>query len=44
MSERGLLRTFQNGRVFGGLTVEENINLGYHRRLVAARPFKSLQR
>lgn len=44
MSERGLSRTFQNGRVFGGLTVDENINLGYHKRLVAARPFKGLQK
>ena len=44
MSERGVSRTFQNGRVFGGLTVDENINLGYHKRLVAARPFKDLQK
>ena len=43
VSERGLSRTFQNGRVFGGLTVDENINLGYHKKLQAQRPFKNLQ-
>ena len=44
VSERGLSRTFQNGRVFGGLTVDENINLGYHKKLQAQRPFKNLQK
>lgn len=44
VAERGLGRTFQNGRVFGALSVEENIELGYHRKLEAQRPFKNLQR
>ena len=43
-SDKGVSRTFQNGRVFGGLTVEENINLGYHKKLHAQRPLKALQR
>lgn len=44
VSEKGLARTFQNGRVFGALTVDENIALGYHKKLNAQRPFKQLQR
>ena len=44
ISERGLSRTFQNGRVFGGLTVDENVALGFHKRLNAQRPFKQVQR
>ena len=34
----GLARTFQNGRVFGNLTVEDNVLIGAHTRLRAARP------
>ena len=44
VSERGLSRTFQNGRVFGALSVDDNVALGYHRRLRALRPAKGLQR
>ena len=44
VSERGVSRTFQNGRVFGGLTVDENISLGFHRRLRAQRPLYGLQK
>ena len=44
ISERGLARTFQNGRAFGALTVDENVALGFHKRLNAQRPFKELQR
>ena len=34
----GLARTFQNGRVFGNLTVEDNVLMGAHVRLRAVRP------
>lgn len=44
IAECGLSRTFQNGRVFAGLTVDENVGLGFHKRLNAQRPFKGLQR
>lgn len=40
IAEAGLLRTFQNGRVFGNLTVAENIEVGTHLSLSAHRPFK----
>src|SRR5207248_4680899 len=38
IAELGLARTFQNGRVFGNLTVRDNVLLGMHTRLPAARP------
>ena len=38
LAERGLARTFQNGRVFGNLTVEDNVLVGAHVRLRAVRP------
>jgi branched-chain amino acid transport system ATP-binding protein len=34
----GLARTFQHGRVFGNLTVLDNVLVGAHTRLRAARP------
>ncbi len=34
----GLARTFQHGRVFGNLTVRDNILVGAHHRLRAAKP------
>jgi branched-chain amino acid transport system ATP-binding protein len=34
----GLARTFQNGRVFGNLSVEDNVLIGAHTRLSAAAP------
>ena len=34
----GLARTFQNGRVFGNLSVEDNALIGAHARLLAVRP------
>jgi branched-chain amino acid transport system ATP-binding protein len=34
----GLARTFQNGRVFANLTVEDNVLIGAHTRLRAAVP------
>ena len=42
VAEADVLRTFQNGRVFGNLTVAENISTGLHRQLRAHRPLKSL--
>lgn len=38
IAELGLARTFQNGRVFGNMTVRENVLVGMHARLRAARP------
>jgi branched-chain amino acid transport system ATP-binding protein len=38
LAERGLARTFQNGRVFGNLSVEDNVLIGAHTRLRAVRP------
>ena len=38
IAERGIGRTFQNGRVFGNMSVEENLLVGAHGRLAAARP------
>ena len=35
---RGIARTFQHGRVFGNLSVEDNVLLGAHSRRRAARP------
>ncbi|MBV8150639.1 MAG: ATP-binding cassette domain-containing protein, partial [Candidatus Eremiobacteraeota bacterium] len=43
-AELGLTRTFQNGRVFGNMTLEENELVGLHPWLRAARPFASLRR
>ena len=34
----GLARTFQHGRVFGNLSVEDNVLIGAHTRLRAVRP------
>lgn len=36
----GVFRTFQNGRVFGNLTVAENIEVGAHLSMAAHRPFR----
>ncbi|HWR10816.1 MAG TPA: ABC transporter ATP-binding protein [Rectinemataceae bacterium] len=36
-ADLGLIRTFQNGRTFPNLSVEENLLLGSHRRRLAAR-------
>lgn len=38
----GVRRTFQNGRVFGNLTVAENVEVGLHQNLPAHRPFRRL--
>ncbi|MDE2613869.1 MAG: ABC transporter ATP-binding protein, partial [Burkholderiales bacterium] len=42
VASRGLARTFQNGRVFGNMTVEENLLVGLHTRLRAQRPLRRL--
>ena len=43
IAAEGLARTFQNGRVFGNMTVEENVLVGMHTRLVRQRPFAALR-
>jgi branched-chain amino acid transport system ATP-binding protein len=43
IAARGLARTFQNGRVFGNMTVEENLLVGMHTRLTRQRPFAPLR-
>lgn len=40
VAEAGVLRTFQNGRVFGNLSVADNVEVGTHLNLVAHRPFR----
>ncbi|MFJ2833839.1 ABC transporter ATP-binding protein [Nocardia sp. NPDC087230] len=40
----GIARTFQNGRVFGNLTVRENVEIGLHTTITAARPWQSVAR
>lgn len=42
IAELGIARTYQNQRVFANLTVRENVLLGSHRRLVAARGLGAL--
>lgn len=37
MAEIGMARTFQHGRVFGNLTVMDNVLIGCHTRMKAAR-------
>jgi len=44
IAARGLARTFQNGRVFGNMTVEENLLVGLHTRLTAQRPYAGLRK
>jgi branched-chain amino acid transport system ATP-binding protein len=38
VAARGIARTFQNGRVFGNLSVLDNVLVGAHTRLGVARP------
>jgi len=42
-ADRGIARTFQNGRVFGNMTVGENVVAGTFRRLRDVRPFARLR-
>lgn len=43
IAELGIARTFQNGRVFGNMSVADNVRVGMHRHLVAARPLPTLR-
>jgi len=43
IAELGVARTFQNGRVFGNMTVGENVLLGRYHRLRAARPLVGMR-
>ena len=43
VAELGIARTFQNGRVFGNMSVRDNILIGMHTHLEAARPFAPLR-
>ncbi|MGV9834920.1 ABC transporter ATP-binding protein [Nocardia niigatensis] len=38
----GIARTFQNGRVFGNMTVRENVDVGLQPTLHATRPLRAL--
>ncbi|MTE16652.1 ABC transporter ATP-binding protein [Nocardia aurantiaca] len=38
----GIARTFQNGRVFGDMTVRENVDVGLQTTLRASRPLRSV--
>jgi branched-chain amino acid transport system ATP-binding protein len=38
LAARGIARTFQHGRVFGNLSVLDNVLIGAHSRLALARP------
>jgi branched-chain amino acid transport system ATP-binding protein len=42
-AQAGIARTFQNGRVFGNMTVRENVVAGTFRRRRAVRPFAALR-
>ncbi|MDR0417420.1 MAG: ATP-binding cassette domain-containing protein, partial [Propionibacteriaceae bacterium] len=42
VAARGVSRTFQNGRVFGALSVEDNVAVGLWPRLTAVRPWRRL--
>jgi branched-chain amino acid transport system ATP-binding protein len=43
IAELGIARTFQNGRVFGNMSVRDNVLVGMHTHLTAARPFPGLR-
>ncbi|WP_051367933.1 ABC transporter ATP-binding protein [Hamadaea tsunoensis] len=42
IAEAGIARTFQNGRVFGALSVADNVAVGLHTTLRAGRPARRL--
>ncbi|MDR1768684.1 MAG: ABC transporter ATP-binding protein, partial [Propionibacteriaceae bacterium] len=44
VAEAGIARTFQNGRVFGSLSVADNVELGLHRVCSRLRPWRRIAR
>lgn len=43
IAELGIARTFQNGRVFGNMSVRDNVLVGIHTHLATVRPFPTLR-
>lgn len=43
IAEAGLTRTFQNGRAFGNMSVEDNVRIGLCTRQVVSRPLRRIR-
>ena len=42
IAARGIMRIFQNGRLFGNMTALENVLMGHHMRLRSSSPFAAV--